>query len=181
MSPDFIGDLIQALYRVVPADVALMKDILIVSGMPESTENLRYLAFNRQSFREGNRTLEFSAVAVINNRRIAHWQLTGYREKISRIVFSARWTRNPMDLFINSLRCDSVLMALLASCGANYSLLGTLQVEETRGGGLRRHRRFRPVVAVPGIDDRQLEMVVAFENAHEIRKAGIAGSRSAAG
>ena len=177
MSPDFIGDLLNALKRVVPVDVALMKDILIVSGMPESSENLRYLAFNRQKFHEENRAIEFSAVAVINNGRIAQWRLTGYREKVSRIVFSSRWTRNPMDLFINSLRCRSEVMAVLASCHVRYTLLGILHIEETHGTGLRKRklRSIRPVVAVPGLEGAALEKVDAFEKANAVRNSGVIG------
>jgi hypothetical protein len=177
MSADFIGDLLDALKRVVPADVALMKDILIISGMPEDTENLRYLAFNRQHFHEENRDLEFSAVAVINNRRIGHWRLAGYREKISRIVFSSRWTRNPMDVFMNSLRCSAEVMDVLASAEARYSLLGILQVDDSQGRGLRKRKlhAVRPVLATPGLDDESQRRVIAFEAANEIRKSGIAG------
>lgn len=177
MSPDFIGDLLNALKRVVPVDVSLMKDILIISGMPESSENLRYLAFNRQKFHEENRAIDFSAVAVINNGRIAHWRLSGYREKVSRIVFSSHWTRNPMDMFINSLRCSSEVMAILASCQARYALLGILHVEETQGTGVRKRksRSIRPAVAVPGLEGAALEKVAAFEKANTIRKSAIIG------
>jgi hypothetical protein len=177
VSPDFIGDLLNALKRVVPVDVALMKDILIVSGMPESSENLRYLGFNRQNFHEENRAIEFSAVAVINNGRIAQWRLTGYREKVSRIVFSSHWTRNPMDLFINSLRCSAEVMEALAACQARYTLLGILRVEETQGTGpgKRKVRSIRPVLAAPGLEGARLERVAAFEKANAISKSSVLG------
>ena len=83
MSHDFIEDLRHALNRVVTADISKLKEILIISGMPEETENLRYMSFNRQIITEENRTMEFSAVAVINNRRAVHWRLEGYKKKIS--------------------------------------------------------------------------------------------------
>ena len=59
---------------------------------------------------EGDRCLEFSAVAVINNRRIPQWRLAGFRMQLSRLIFSAKWTRNPLDLFLNNLRCNEMLM-----------------------------------------------------------------------
>lgn len=177
VSPDFIDDLLQALKRVVPPNTSQMKDILIISGMPEATENLRYLGFNRQIIKEDDRTLEFSAVAVINNRRTSHWQLGGYREKISRIVFSSRWTRNPMDFFMNSVRCDPGLMDILARAPGNYSLLGILQVEKIAGSGLikRKPRHVRPVIAVPGIGEEDLKKVITFEKANEIGRSKLKG------
>ena len=110
MGRDFIDDLLQALERVIPPDHKGLKEVLIVSGMPEATENLRYLSFNRQMVDEGDRCLEFSAVAVINNRRIPQWRLAGFRMQLSRLIFSAKWTRNPLDLFLNNLRCNEMLM-----------------------------------------------------------------------
>jgi hypothetical protein len=178
MSPDFIADLIETLERVLTPDSTPLKEVLIISGMPEKTENLRYLGYNRQVTRESsNRILEFSAVAIINNRRIAKWRLEGVPLKLSRIVFSTRWTRNPLDLFINNLRSDAGLMNLLAAADAIYTLLGILKIDTIEGRGLlkRRLRHIRPVVAVPGIEKILLEQIVAFENRNEICKSRIRG------
>lgn len=152
MGHDFVNDLVSALDRVITPDGHRLREVLIVSGMPEASENLRYLNFNRQVVDEDNRTLTFSAVAVINNRRISQWRLAGYQRSISQLVFSSRWTRNPLDLFLNRLRCHPELMDVLSSAPSRYTLLGILEIEETQGSGLskRRYRHIRPVVAVPG-------------------------------
>ena len=168
MGNDFIGELLDALKRVFPPDASAMRDILIVSGMPEKTENLRYLAFNRQTIKDENRELEFSAVAVINNRRVSLWRLEGYKKKVSQFVF--RWTRNHLDLFLNNLRCDPAMMDVLAASTADYTLMGILKIEARPTSGFlkRKIRRFRPVIAVPGIDENLLEKVIHFETANEI-------------
>ena len=177
MSMDFIQDLLDALRRVLRPDEALLKEVLIVSGMPEGSENLRYLGFNRQVVEEDGRKLEFSAVAVINNRRAARWKLSGRRRKLSQLVFNSRWTRNPLDLFLSSLRCDEGMMDLLASAGGSYTLLGILTIHEVQGRGLlkRRLRRVRPVVAVAGLAGPDLETIEAFENANEIKRIRLRG------
>lgn len=177
MSHDFIGDLLNALTRVLSPDAARLKEVLILSGMPEEAENLRYLGFNRQVVNQDGRRLEFSAVAVVNNRRIAHWRLSGVAQTLSQMVFHPRWTRNPLNLFLNSLRCDPPMMDLLASAGGDYTLIGILTVTETTGRGLfkRHHRSVRPVVAVTDIPAAELETVVAFENRNEVRQVKVRG------
>jgi hypothetical protein len=177
MSHDFIGDLLNALTRVLSPDVAHLKEVLILSGMPEETDNLRYLGFNRQVVKQDGRTLEFSAVAVVNNRRAAQWRLTGVAQKLSRIVFHPRWTQNPLNLFLHRLRCDPIVMDLLASAGGDYTLLGILTTSETLGRGLfkRHYRSIRPVVAVTGLDAAGVEALSAFEAQNEIRQVKLRG------
>jgi hypothetical protein len=177
MSNNFINDLIGALNRIVTPDVALLKEILIVGGMPEKTENLRYLSFNRYVHAKENKTIEFSAVAVLNNRRIEHWRLEGYHKKLSQMVFSTRWTRNPLDLFLNNLRCDPELMDIIGSANAHYSLLGIMQTDELEKTGLFKHkvRSVRPVVAIPGLKDDDLKKIIDFENSNEIVKSKVRG------
>lgn len=177
MSHDFIGDLLNALTRVLAPDAARLKEILILSGMPEETDNLRYLGFNRQVVKQDSRTLEFSAVAVINNRRAARWRLRGVAQKLSRMVFHPRWTRNPLNLFLHRLRCDPTVMDLLASAGGDYTLLGILTTSETLGRGLfkRHYRSIRPVVAVTGLDAAGVEALAAFEERNEIRQVKLRG------
>lgn len=183
MRHDFIEDLLHALNRVIDPNISQLREILIISGMPEKTENLRYLSFNRQVISKADRTLQFSAVAVINNRRVDQWRLEGHWQKLSQVIFSTRWTRNPLDLFINNIRCHRRLMDLLASCPMNYTLLGILDVTETTGAGLsrRRHRSVRPVLAVPGIDPDALTTVTAFESANEVRRRKLPFQRKAEG
>ena len=168
MGRDFIDGLLDALNRVVELDSESLREVLIISGMPEKDENLRYLGFNRQKIRGVSQDLQFSAVAVINNRRIDKWQLTGFRKKLSRLVFSPRWTRNPMDLFINHLRCDPRLMRILASSKEDYTLFGILMVQSIQSPGL--DPCAQPIIAVPGINDGDLDMISAFETANKINR-----------
>jgi len=173
MSTNFIDDLIQAVTRVVTPNISLLKEVLVIGGMPESTQNLRYLSYNRHTTVENGRSCDFSAVAVINNRRAADWQLNGYPKTISRWVFSSRWTRNPLDLFMNNLRCHPEVMAALAAATANYTLLGILTFTDPNGSGIvSRHAQYTcPVVAVPGLDGKALAIIEAFEAANCIKKS----------
>lgn len=177
MGHNFIIDILNALQRVAKLDTDLLREVLIISGMPDATQNLRYIGYNQQIVAEENRTLQFSAVAVINNRRARHWQLTGYQKKISRVVFSTKWTRNPLDLFLNNLRCQPDMMALLMSCDGTYTLLGILQTEKVVGRGIFKQRLqfVQPVVAVPGLNAQTQATVAAFEAANEIRKTRVIG------
>ena len=81
VSYDFVEDLITALDRVISPDVEMFREVLILSGMPRKTENLRYMSYNRQVATEGKKVIVFSAVAVINNRRATRWQLEGFAKK----------------------------------------------------------------------------------------------------
>jgi hypothetical protein len=177
MKTNFIDDLIRCVARVVPPNMALLKEVLVIGGMPEKTQNLQYLSYNRHCSVEKGQNCEFSAVAVINNRRAVQWQLDGYAKKISRWIFSTRWTRNPLDLFLNNLRCDRDVMRVLERSGSNYSLLGILTRTDLQGSGLtRRHAQYiSPVVAIPGLAGRELKIIQDFEAANRIRKMGPIG------
>lgn len=176
MSHNFINDLINALNRVVTPDVALLKEILIVGGMPEKTENLRYLSFNRY-VEEKEESIEFSAVAVINNRRVEQWRLEGYSKKLSQMVFSTRWTRNPLDLFVSNIRCAPEILDIMHSAPALYSLLGILQIEKLEKSGFfkRKVSIIRPVLAIPGLKEENLKKVIDFERKNEIEKSRVGG------
>ena len=177
MKNNYIDDLIHALTRVVAPNVPLLKDVLVIGGMPDKTQNLQYLSYNRDTTLARNRSCEFSAVAVINNRRVEEWQLTGYSKKISRWVFSTRWTRNPLDLFLNNLRCNPSIISVMAGAASHYTLLGILIETELHGSGLakRRAQYICPVVAVPGIDANALHVIQTFESANQIKKSGMIG------
>lgn len=179
MHNDFIDDLIGAVKRVVTPNIGLLKEVLVIGGMPEATQNLRYLSYNRHTSMEQGRECEFSAVAVINNRRATEWMLSGYSKKISQLIFSTRWTRNPLDLFLNNLRGDTAVMAVLADAPSDYTLLGILTTTEVDNTGLARRRSHYicPVVAVPGIDVATLAVIQAFETANQIKKTGLIGVR----
>ncbi len=172
MGYDFIDDLLKPVNRVIRPDVEKLKEILIISGMPGETANLRYLGFNRQTVSEDDKTLEFSAVAIINNRRVSKWRLKGRFKKLSKIIFHVKWTRNPLDIFINSLRCDNRIMDVLESASATYTLLGILHVIEIRGNWFiqREFRRNRPVLSTPGLSSDDLDKVIAFEKENEIER-----------
>ncbi len=175
MSQDFINDLLHALSRVATPDADRLKEVLILSGMPERTENLRYLGYNREEITEGGRTLEFSAVALINNRVAARWKLDGFWRKASRIIFGSKWTRNPLDFFLNNLRCDPDMIELLTSAEGNYTLLGLLEEVKKPTNGLFRFkfRCVRPVVATAGVAPEKLGRMADFEKSNEIRKIRI--------
>ena len=177
MNNDYIDDLIQAVSRVVTPNASLLKEILVIGGMPETTQNLRYLSYNRHSTMDRGCSCEFSAVAVINNRRARNWRLTGTSKNISRWVFSTRWTRNPLDLFLNNLRCDSSVMAVLADAACHYTLLGILTMRDTHGSGLKHStgQYICPVVALPGLDAVAMQTIQRFETANQIKKSGIIG------
>jgi hypothetical protein len=172
MAQDFIDDLLNALHRVVRPDPGQLREILIVCGMPERTQNLRYLNYNSQVLEDSGRRTTFSAVAVINNRRADAWRLTGYRKSISRWVFHRCWTRSSVDFFLNNLRSNPEMMQLLGTTPSAYTLLGMLQIQETEGAGHLKTglQRIRPVVAVPGLSDADAEKITAFEEVNEIRK-----------
>ena len=177
MKNNYIDDLIHSIARVVKPNVPLLKDVLVIGGMPDKTQNLQYLSYNRDTTLARGLSCEFSAVAVINNRRALEWQLSGYPKKISRWVFSARWARNPLDLFLNNLRCNSSVISVLAGAASNYTLLGILTETDLQGSGLtnRRTQYICPVVAVPGIEVNALQTIQAFESANQIKKSGIIG------
>ncbi len=177
MKNNYIDDLIQAVTRVVPPNVPLLKDVLVIGGMPDATQNLQYLSYNRNATLSKGRSFEFAAVAVINNRRAGEWQLTGYPKKISRWVFSSRWIRNPLDLFLNNLRCDPSVVAVLSQAASNYTLFGLLTMTDLHGSGLtnQRGQYICPVVAIPGIDEDALKTIQAFEYSNHIKKSGMIG------
>lgn len=179
MHDDYIDHLIGAVKRVVTPNVSLLKEVLVIGGMPEATQNLRYLSYNRHTTTEQGREYEFSAVAVINNRRATEWRLSGYPKKISQLIFSTQWTRNPLDLFLNNLRCNTAVMAVLADAPSDYTLLGILTTTQLDHAGMARRRSqyICPVVAVPGIDIAKLAVLQTFETANQIKKTGLIGVR----
>lgn len=174
MSSNFLDDLLDAVERVISPDREALKEILIISGMPEATQNLRYLGFNRQVFQEGDIQKAFSAVAVINNHHADQLQLKGYFQKISLIVFNPRWTCSDLDLFMNALRCSPDIIQILASARSAFTLLGILEIQDRGDSGIfkRWSRRIRPVLAIPGLTESELKDVNAFERHNEIRKTG---------
>lgn len=171
MHHDFIDDLLDALNRIIQPEKDRLRDLLIFNGLPEETQNLRYLSYNRQVAREGERKFFFSAAAMINNRRVGHWRLTGYREKLSQIVFNPHWTKSPLDLFLIRLRGEAAVMDILDAAVARYTLVGILYIEERLPSRLlsRKRYRCRPAVIVPSVDAGAQATIEAFEKANEIK------------
>ena len=87
-------------------------------------------------------------------------------------------TRNPLDLFLNAVRCDTNIMDILKAAAFDYTILGLLQIEETQNSRLlkRKRRHIRPVLAVPGLSEEALAAIVAFEHNHEIRNTKLRAS-----
>jgi len=177
MSQDFINDLINSVNRAAKPDVRQLKEILILCGMPTRTKNIRYLSFNYHTMAQDDRTHIFSAVAILNNRRISHFRLRGNRKKISKIIFNKKWAFNPLDFFLNRLRCDSGIMDMMAVSDSDYTLVGILKQEKISGQGYYRHKyvEINPVIAIPGINDWDLKRVTDFEAANHIRKVTLKG------
>jgi len=177
MYNDFVDDLIHAVNRVVTPNIPLLKDVLVIGGMPEKTQNLKYLSYNRNVTISKGRSCEFSAVAVLNNHRISRWKLSGYSKKVSGWVFSTRWTRNPLDLFLNRLRGDSSMMKILSQAGSPYTLLGILHMTDLVGNGDKSQppQYIRPVVALPGADTDAMKVIQTFEAENQIQKSGLIG------
>ncbi|MDJ0855582.1 MAG: hypothetical protein QNI88_10250 [Desulfobacterales bacterium] len=175
MHHDFIDDLLEALNRIIEPDRDKLRELLIFNGMPEDTQNLRYLSYNQQQVVENESLRRVSIAAVINNRRVAQWRLSGYREKISQIVFNPRWTRSPVDIFLIRLRCQAAVMNILEAATARYTLFGILQVQKRQASGWRRGNRNRihPVVALPGASPEALAAIQAFEQAAAIKRRPI--------
>jgi hypothetical protein len=174
---NYIDDLIHSVSRVVKPNVPLLKDVLVIGGMPDKTQNLQYLSYNRDTTLAKGLSCEFSAVAVINNRRASEWQLSGYQKQVSRWVFSSRWARNPLDLFLNNLRCNPSVISVLAGAASHFTLLGILTETDLQGSGPtnRRAQYICPIVAVPGLGVNALQTIQAFESANQIMKSGIIG------
>ena len=172
MHHDFIDDLLEALNRIIEPDRDKLRELLIFNGMPEDTQNLRYLSYNQQQVVENESLRRVSIAAVINNRRVAQWRLSGYREKISQIVFNPRWTRSPVDIFLIRLRYQAAVMNILEAATARYTLFGILQVQKRQASGWRRGNRNRihPVVALPGASADALAAIQAFEQASGIER-----------
>jgi len=177
MSQDYINDLINSVNRVASPDVCQLKEILILCGMPAETKNIQYLSFNHHTRTEGDSTYVFSAVAVLNNRRAVHFRLRGNRKKISQIIFNKQWTFNPLDFFLNRLRCNQGMTDIMAASVSAYTLLGILTQEKAHGKGFYRHKyvEIQPVVAIPGINAWDLNRVTDFEAANHIRKVTLKG------
>lgn len=163
-----VDALLDALEGIVQADREPLRTVIEESGLPEGSQRIRYMHYNRQVLQENDRTVSFSVVAVIHNRTMGKFRLRGVFRKLSRRVFA--FSRNRMDVFINNLRCDDTLPLRMEASPVPYSLFCMVRVDEIhRGRFFRRYyRRIRPAVVVCGLSDAERRMVEAFEQANEV-------------
>ncbi len=167
MSRDFLDEMLDALQRIGPLDLQRIKEMLVLCALPEETEDLRYLADNRQVFSLAEANVTFSAVAVINNRRIGKWRRRGIRKALDWIFFRPLWSQcTPSEFFLSRLRGDSRMLHLMAASRSDYTLLGTLRIVPLNSATGR--PEIRPVIALAGLNAAELEKVRGFETRHRL-------------
>jgi hypothetical protein len=68
-------------------------------------------------------------------------------------------------------------MDILQASRESYTLLGILKMEKIHSLRIveRGYLKVRPVIGLPGIGDRELDILSAFEDKAEIRKTRIRG------
>ncbi len=165
-----IDELLVSLKRVVEPDIDLFKTVIKETGLPRDTQEMKYLQYNQQAVSQTDRTVLLSLVAMINNQTADRFQLRGVRKRLSRKLFS--FSKNLMDVFVNKIRCDEIIMGLMAGAKDGFSFVGMLQIDEIdRSKFLKKKlRRIRPVVLIPGVDSDQLKLIKTFESQNEVRK-----------
>ena len=154
-----------------------LKEILILSGMPEKAENLKYLGFNCHIIESDDGSIEFSAIAVINNHRVDYWRLDGLHRRLNRFLIDKRVDAQSCGYFYQQ---SQVLTQNDEPAGRIQRCLHPLgmlryQVAQVAGERKRKVRHVRPIIAVSGIDGVGAGMVAAFETANEIRTTKIKG------
>ncbi len=165
-----IDELLVSLKRVVEPDIDLFKTVIKETGLPRDTQEMKYLQYNQQAVSQTDRTVLLSLVAMINNQTADRFQLRGVRKRLSQKLFSL--SKNLMDVFVNKIRCDEIIMGLMAGAKDGFSFVGMLQIDEIdRSKFLKKKlRRIRPVVLIPGVDSDQLKLIKTFESQNEVRK-----------
>ena len=174
MGADFIDDLLQAVHRVFPSDVTSLKEILIISGMPEETQNLRYLSYNRQAVEKDAVKNSLFGRGLDKQPPRSALVAKGLFQNNESACLSARVGPATNSIYL-SMPYAAPPISLHCSGAANaaYTLLGILEIEDRGSAGIfkRWTRRIRPVLAVPGLDEAALKMIAAFEHANEIRRS----------
>ena len=121
-----IEELLNGLERIMVLDNLPLRQLILDSGLPDSSQAFKYLQYNQQVKHEPDRTLRLSLVVVFNNRQVDRFRLRGIKRALSQKLFA--FSKNRMDFFINSLRCEEGMMSLMAEAPHNFSLLGILQI-----------------------------------------------------
>ena len=167
------GRLIRDIERIVPPDTALFHEAVITAGAPEATQSLHYLPFNRQIHADGDVTITLSLVVLFNNLRMERFFLSGFRERLSRLVF--KFSFNVMDRFIRAIRLDHRLLRIMATAAGEFSIMGMVQRDEIqRKRFFKRRLRFQyPLLLVPISDPASLNYLIEFERRQTIRKIKI--------
>jgi len=164
------GRLIRDIERIIPPDTALFHEAVIIAGAPEATQSLHYLPFNRQVHADGDVTTTLSLVVLFNNLRMERFFLSGFRERISRLVF--KFSFNIMDRFIRAIRLDHRLLRIMASADGEFSIMGIVQRDEIRRKRFfkRRCRFLYPLLLIPITDPVSQDYLIEFERRQTIGK-----------
>lgn len=167
------GRLIRDIERIIPPDATLFREAVIVAGAPEATQPLRYLPFNRQIHSAGDVTTTLSLVVLFNNLLMERFFLSGFRKRLSGLVF--KFSFNVMDRFIRAIRLDRRLLRTMATAGGEFSIMGIVQRDEIRRKRFfkRRFRFLYPLLLIPNTDEASRDYVIAFEKHQCIRKIKI--------
>ncbi len=167
------GRLIRDIARIIPPDTALFHEAVIIAGAPEATQSLHYLPFNRQVHADGEVTTTLSLVVLFNNLRMERFFLSGFRERISRLVF--KFSFNVMDRFIRAIRLDHRLLRIMAAADGEFSIMGIVQRDEIQRKRFfkRRCRFLYPLLLIPIADPVSQDYLIEFERRQTIEKIKI--------
>ena len=167
------GRLIRDIERVIPPDTTLFHEAVIIAGAPEATQSLHYLPFNRQVHADGEVTTTLSLVVLFNNLRMERFFLSGFRERISRLVF--KFSFNVMDRFIRAIRLDHRLLRIMATADGEFSIMGIVQRDEIQQKRFfkRRCRFLYPLLLIPIADPVSQDYLIEFERRQTIEKIKI--------
>jgi len=165
--------LIRDIERIVPPDTALFHEAVMLAGAPEATQSLYYLPFNRQIHADGDGTTTLSLVVLFNNLIMGRFFLSGFRARLSRLVYKLSF--NVMDRFIRSIRLDRRLLHIMATAAGEFSIMGIVQRDEIERVRLfKRRRRFvSPLLLVPTNDPASRDYLIEFERRQTIGKIKI--------
>ena len=167
------GRLIRDIERIIPPDTALFQEAVIIAGAPEATQSMHYLPFNRQIHADGDVTTTLSLVVLFNNLRMERFFLSGFRERISRLVF--KFSFNVMDRFIRAIRLDHRLLRIMATADGEFSIMGIVQRDEIQRKRFfkRRCRFLYPLLLIPIADPVSQDYLIEFERRQTIGKIKI--------
>lgn len=165
--------LIRDVERIIPPDRELFHETVLLAGAPEATQSLRYLPFNRQIHVNGDLTTTLSLVVLFNNLRMERFFLSGFRERLSGLVF--KFSFNVIDRFIRAIRLDHRLLGIMATAAGEFSIMGIVQRDKIQQKRFfkRRCRSVCPLLLIPVKDPESQGYLVEFEKRQIIRKIKI--------